>query len=320
MTPQDMDALMDDNQTWPPTTPTHTASSLPTPSHVPLHQHIHSSPEQVQQLALHHHSPAASVLVPHAPAVKQEPLSPVQQHQLLQTYQPTTTPQHQFVSPSPHSSLVAHNSLSPHPPPNTASVSQGFSLPQTIAGSHDLTHAQQQQQQQQLHHYHTPEQQLQSQISLQASVRSPSADESVDHDKYVRMASETAEQAKLEHRTLLKDQQRRKELAAENKGEPLSAKDKERERSRRESAVTRKRAEVYIHELERIVRTVPDLENKIARLQLEVTRLTNSHPPQLSTPRAVSAETPTKSEPTLVLSPDSTNTNRVVNSLTRLDL
>lgn len=88
-------------------------------------------------------------------------------------------------------------------------------------------------------------------------------------DAYIMAAARAADRAKLAHRTFLKEAQRAREANAQRSGLPLSAKDKERERSRRESAVTRKRAEVYIAELERVARRVPALERRLANLQAE---------------------------------------------------
>ena len=87
-----------------------------------------------------------------------------------------------------------------------------------------------------------------------------------DNDYYVREAAKSADSAKLAHRKWLKEAQREREADALRNGLPLSAKDKERERSRRESAVTRKRAEVYIAELESAARKLPMLERRLAEI------------------------------------------------------
>lgn len=162
------------------------------------------------------------------------------------------------------------------------------------------------------------------------------SEESADPEKYVNLASNTAEQAKLEHRLQLKNTQRAKEQEADRKGEPLSAKDKERERSRRESAVTRKRAEVYIQELEKTVRRVPMLEKEISSLRREISQMRQAieqaqqqqqvqQSPQLpshpvaSVMTAVPGPDVVKSEPGPVLSP-TTKTTGVVSGIKQLDL
>lgn len=114
------------------------------------------------------------------------------------------------------------------------------------------------------------------QAGLNSSLTLAYTDESADEDKYVQMASAEADRAKLRHRATLKKSQRKKEEDASAQGLPLSAKDKERERSRRESAVTRRRAEVYIRELERTAKRVPSLEREIVSLQREVSQLKSS--------------------------------------------
>lgn len=86
---------------------------------------------------------------------------------------------------------------------------------------------------------------------------------------YIIQAAKIAEAAKLEYRQLSKAAQKDKEAIAVSVGRPLSAKDKERERSRRESAVTRKRAEVFIEKLQSIGRFVPGMEREIIRLRRE---------------------------------------------------
>ena len=85
----------------------------------------------------------------------------------------------------------------------------------------------------------------------------------VNREKYVEDAAQHADRAKLEHRKQLKVEQRHKETLAEANGKPLSAKDKERERSRRESAVTRKRTEIYTQQLEHWCRQLPITEAQL---------------------------------------------------------
>lgn len=98
-------------------------------------------------------------------------------------------------------------------------------------------------------------------------------DDADAEETYVLAAARAADRAKLAHRVWLKEAQRAREASAQRSGCPLSAKDKERERSRRESAVTRKRAEVYIAELERVARRVPGLERRVTTLQATVLAL-----------------------------------------------
>lgn len=161
----------------------------------------------------------------------------------------------------------------------------------------------------------------------------PSEENLGTKNKYVQKASEVADEAKLAHRALLKDAQRNKEMDAEARGEPLSAKDKERERSRRESAVTRKRAEIYIQELERTARNVPELESTIQHLYSECQRLgqlcgmrspdgNHSLPkaPLLSAISVFPSPEGAKSEPGMVESPNTSSATRVVSELKELDL
>lgn len=89
----------------------------------------------------------------------------------------------------------------------------------------------------------------------------------VDEEKYVAMSAATAESEKLLRRLQLKEKQREKETLAKRTGDGMTAKQKERERSRRESAVTRRRAEVYISELEKYTRRVPALESENGQLR-----------------------------------------------------
>lgn len=89
----------------------------------------------------------------------------------------------------------------------------------------------------------------------------------VNLEHYISRASKMADEAKIEYRAILKENQFAKAELAKAIGCPLSARQKERERSRRESAVTRKRAEVYLSELERLARVVPLLEKEINSLR-----------------------------------------------------
>lgn len=92
-------------------------------------------------------------------------------------------------------------------------------------------------------------------------------------DKYVQLAAQSADNAKIKYRNELKHDQRRREMDARERGEPLSARDKERERSRRESSVTRRRAEVYVAQLENTVRRLPQIEQENVALRREVNAL-----------------------------------------------
>lgn len=93
------------------------------------------------------------------------------------------------------------------------------------------------------------------------------------NEKYVQLAAQSADNAKIRYRNELKHDQRRREMDARERGEPLSARDKERERSRRESSVTRRRAEVYVAQLENTARRLPQLEHEIAGLRRELSAL-----------------------------------------------
>ncbi len=104
----------------------------------------------------------------------------------------------------------------------------------------------------------------------------------MDDDYFVRAAARAADSAKLAHRMWLKEAQQEREASAQLNGVPLSAKDKERERSRRESAVTRKRAEVYIAELERAARRLPALERRIVALSAALQAAAAAAPPPLT--------------------------------------
>lgn len=104
----------------------------------------------------------------------------------------------------------------------------------------------------------------------------------IDDDYFVRAAARAADSAKLAHRMWLKEAQQEREANAQLSGVPLSAKDKERERSRRESAVTRKRAEVYIAELERAARRLPALERRIVALSAALQAAATAAPPPLT--------------------------------------
>lgn len=77
------------------------------------------------------------------------------------------------------------------------------------------------------------------------------------------LAAQYADEAKIRYRNDLKLEQRQREQAARERGEPLSARDKERERSRRESSVTRRRAEVYVNKLEETARRLPSVEARL---------------------------------------------------------
>lgn len=173
--------------------------------------------------------------------------------------------------------------------------------------------------------------QQQPRARIQTAMSPAYTDESVaDREMYVRQASEIAERAKLEHRIHLKEIQRAKELEADTRGEPLSAKDKERERSRRESAVTRKRAEIYILELEKTARRVPSLEKQLVALRFELVHLRGAllqghHQPRVQLPVAsamtgIPCSEGVKTEPGLVLSPNSTKATKVLSELKDLDL
>lgn len=155
----------------------------------------------------------------------------------------------------------------------------------------------------------------------------------VDPERYVILASRMAEQAKLEHRLLLKESQKSKEVAADATGKPLTAKAKERERSRRESAVTRKRQEIYVNQLEETARRLPRLEQEITSLRREVVHLRQvvsahqhqhvTHQPAVSAAvlTALPGSGVTKSEPGQGFSPNkSTNTTHVCSGLEELDL
>lgn len=182
---------------------------------------------------------------------------------------------------------------------------------------------------------HSSEPLLSSQQQVQARVQTDIyraySDESVeDEDKYVREASAIADHAKLAHRIKLKEAQRSKEMAAEAKGDPLSAKDKERERSRRESAVTRKRSEIYIQELERTARKVPVLEKTVKNLLAEFERLGVVPPhvredsltqlPVASAMSAVPSSEEVKAEPELFSSPNTEKTTQMFGGLKGLKL
>lgn len=89
-------------------------------------------------------------------------------------------------------------------------------------------------------------------------------------DFFLEHAAKAAEAGKIVLRGELKATQKADEAAAEAAGEKKSSEVKERTRSRRESAVTRRKAEVYLKELEGIVREVPRLQREllVARLGL----------------------------------------------------
>lgn len=160
------------------------------------------------------------------------------------------------------------------------------------------------------------------QAGLNSSLTLAFTDESADEDKYVQMASAEADRAKLRHRATLKKSQRKKEEDASAQGLPLSAKDKERERSRRESAVTRRRAEVYIRELERTAKRVPSLEREIASLQREMSHLKNSSSQSnASGPHSSSlgVENNGELQPGLIVNPNASKT-RLMSGIKQLDL
>lgn len=92
-------------------------------------------------------------------------------------------------------------------------------------------------------------------------------DFNVEH--YISKALQIADRAKVKYRTMMKTFQLTKAEAMKAAGCPLSARERERERSRRESAVTRKRAEVYLFELEQIAKMVPLLQNEISTLRVQ---------------------------------------------------
>jgi hypothetical protein len=95
-------------------------------------------------------------------------------------------------------------------------------------------------------------------------VRAAARDGSLDDDEYLLERSvREAELSKQRLREELKREQREAEAAAAAEGRPLTSAQKERGRSRRESAVTRRRAEVYLRELEGIVRQVPALQREL---------------------------------------------------------
>eukprot|EP00177_Eucheuma_denticulatum_P008551 GFKZ01015564.1.p1 GENE.GFKZ01015564.1~~GFKZ01015564.1.p1 ORF type:complete len:229 (+),score=53.18 GFKZ01015564.1:51-689(+) len=131
----------------------------------------------------------------------------------------------------------------------------------------------------------------------------------LDYTRYVKEAARIAEEAKLAKRKDLKEQQKRKEEEAGRAGRSLSAKDKERERSRRESAVTRKRTEVYIAELERHATKVPALEQRIALLEDQLRRLLREQRAGVSVKE--------EEEQGVMMSPNSTGTTRKVTSAMR---
>lgn len=142
-----------------------------------------------------------------------------------------------------------------------------------------------------------------------------------DSEKYVKLAAQAADDAKLSHRATLKELQRGREENAHLRGRPLSAKDKERERSRRESAVTRKRSEVYIHELERAARKVPELEREVLILRQQLRAIhyaVRQHGLNSKLPRELLVGV--KEEPGLSISPNSTGSSRVTSGFENLDL
>lgn len=85
---------------------------------------------------------------------------------------------------------------------------------------------------------------------------------------FLEHAAKAAEAGKIVLRNELKATQKADEAAAEAAGEKRSSEVKERTRSRRESAVTRRRAEVYLKELEGIVREVPRLQRELLLARL----------------------------------------------------
>jgi hypothetical protein len=88
-----------------------------------------------------------------------------------------------------------------------------------------------------------------------------------DDEVLLKRCACRSEVAKRRHRDELKATQRSEESGAAASGTPLSSAQKERARSRRESAVTRMRAVVYVRELETVVRGVPALHREIAVLR-----------------------------------------------------
>lgn len=248
-------------------------------------------------------------------------LSPAEQRQLLQMHHQISShgpsPQkHQLLSPQQQ--LVAPRPSLP-PQASQSTPHNSFSLPQTIAGTSQSKPERASMSKNQFH------------SRMQTSAPRAFSDESAaDPEKYVRQASEAAEKTKVEHRVQLKQQQRVKEKEAIAKGEPLSAKDKERERSRRESAVTRKRAEIYTRELERTARRIPLLEKEIASLQLEVEWLCKELPrghqqryaqmPVASSMTGIPCSEGVKSELGLVVSPNLAKPAKALTGFRDLDL
>ncbi|CAN8068478.1 unnamed protein product [Agarophyton chilense] len=94
-----------------------------------------------------------------------------------------------------------------------------------------------------------------------------------DELKYVNQATANAEEAKRIKRQQLKDVQVEKERDARYTGQPLTSKQKERERSRRESAVTRKRTEAYIKSLEMYTVRYAHAELQLQRMHQRVQKL-----------------------------------------------
>lgn len=98
-------------------------------------------------------------------------------------------------------------------------------------------------------------------------------DDENDNEYWANRAATIAEAAKCRHRDALKDEHRAREEKASREGTPLTSLQKERSRSRRESSVTRMRAQVYVRELEAIARAVPALQRELARLRELVAQL-----------------------------------------------
>lgn len=89
----------------------------------------------------------------------------------------------------------------------------------------------------------------------------------VDREKYVRLCQEGAERAKRKKRDELKAMHRSMEMQAENRGKRFTSRERERIRSRRESAVTRTKNLVYVKMLEQYTRMVPELERDVAEMK-----------------------------------------------------
>lgn len=92
-------------------------------------------------------------------------------------------------------------------------------------------------------------------------------------DKYLRMAGVQADSAKIVYRNQLKTQLRQREQAALRSGQPMSSRVKQRERSRTESWLYRRRAQVYVQHLEATARKLSTVEQELRKARVEVARM-----------------------------------------------